>query len=269
MLTLGRGVDPAALLSAAVPSRAVTALSLEHALRSDVGRRANNEDAVFASARLAAVADGVGGAAAGEVASQAIIDALVRLDKTRLEGPLDEALAEAVVWGNEVISLIVECRPHMAGMSTTLTAIALGEDGTYVSANIGDSRTYLFRDGTLRLLTRDDSFVQLLIDGGQLTIDEAREHPQRSLVLEALDGSPARQPVLQHTAARVSDRLLLCSDGISDVLDDDAITAALQHKRLHACADQLVDMALATGGRDNVSVVVADVVPRRDPEAGW
>ena len=185
-------------------------LMLRAAVRTDVGRRANNEDTVFASPRLAAVADGVGGAAAGEVASQAVINALVHLDKCRLEGRLEDALARAVGYGNETIGFIAECRPQTAGMSTTLTAIAIAEDDSYVLANIGDSRTYLLRDGALTQLSRDDSFVQELVDGGHITAEQARRHPSRSLGMQALDGDPDRKPSIVTLAAHAGDRRLLC-----------------------------------------------------------
>jgi len=248
----------------------VTALTLEAAVRTDTGPvRANNEDSVYASPRLVAVADGVGGAVAGEVASRAVIDALVALDKCRLDGRLEDAFADAVASGNERVGFIAECRPRMSGMSTTLTAVALGHD-RYVLANIGDSRTYLLRDGRLERLSRDDTLVQALVDSGRLSAGDARRHPQRSLVLEALDGSPRRRAALRTFPARAGDRLLLCSDGLSDVLDDATIAASLrQIGAREACARRLVDMALAAGARDNVSVVVADVAPRRDPAAAW
>jgi PPM family protein phosphatase len=248
----------------------VTALSLACAVRTDVGpARSNNEDAVYASPRLAAIADGVGGAAAGEVASRAAIDALVHLDKTRLDGRLEDALAAAVATGNERIGFIAECRPRTAGMSTTITAVALGDDG-YVLANVGDSRTYLLREGALTRLSRDDSYVQMLLDTGTIGAEEARRHPQRSLVLEALDGDPERRaPVVTTAPARAGDRLLLCSDGLSDYVDDAAIVAVLRDGAREDVAGRLVAMALAAGARDNVSVVVADVEPRRDPRAGW
>jgi protein phosphatase len=247
----------------------VPALSLHCAARSDVGLvRANNEDAVFASPRLAAVADGVGGAAAGEVASRAVINALVHLDKCRLSGPLDVALAGAVGDGNASVGFIASCRPAMAGMSTTLTAVALGDDG-YVVANVGDSRSYVLRDGALTALTRDDSFVQLMIDSGELTAAEAATHPHRSLVLEALDGDDARRPTVTTLGARLGDRLLLCSDGLTDFVSESEVAATLGEGSPAQCAERLVALALAAGGRDNVSAVVADVVARRDPSAGW
>ena len=235
-----------------------------------MGLRANNEDAVFASPRIAAVADGVGGAAAGEVAARWIIEALNQLDKSRLSAPLQTAVADAVAWGNQTIRFIAESTPETAGMSTTLTAIALSEDETYVLANIGDSRTYLLRDGGLAQLSRDDSLVQQLVDHGHLTVEQARKHPSRSLVLEALDGDPARRPAIEAIAARAGDRLLLCSDGLSDVVEDDAIAAVLASETERAaCADRLVELAMDHGARDNVSVVVVDVVPRRDAATGW
>src|SRR4051794_33597618 len=205
----------------------MTALALECATHTDVGRRRNNEDAVYASARLAAVADGVGGHNAGEVASQWAIEALAQLDKARLDKPLAAALEEAVAWGNQTIGFIAQSRPETAGMSTTLTAVALSDDGAYVLANIGDSRTYLLRDGALTQLTRDDSFVQYMVDGGQLTLEQPRRHPSRSWVMEVLDGGPERRPAIFSLAAWAGDRLLLCSDGLSDALDDDTIAALL------------------------------------------
>jgi PPM family protein phosphatase len=248
----------------------MAALTLECAVRSDVGRRQNNEDAVFASAKLAAVADGVGGAVAGEVASSCVIQALIHLDKCRLEERLEDALLDAVACGNDRIGFVAECRPHMTGMSTTLTAVALSNEGEYVVANVGDSRTYLLRDGVLTRLTRDDSFMQELLDRGQITAEQARRHPQRSLVLRALDGRPERTPAMTTVAARSGDRLLLCSDGLSDVIDDDVLANALEARSsARDCADRLVELALHAGARDNVSVIVADVVPRRDPAAAW
>ena len=246
----------------------MTGLSLECTARTDVGRRTNNEDAVFASPRLAAVADGVGGAAAGEVASWTLIYALMHVDKCRLQGRLEDALAAGIAQGNETIGFIAGCRPAMAGMSTTVTAVALG-DGGCVVANLGDSRTYLRRDGALTLLTHDDSWVQLLIDSGELTREEARDHPRRSLVLAALDGEPDREPALTTFEARPGDRLMLCSDGLSDVVDDATIEATLRIASRAECAGRLIHLALAAGGRDNISAVVADVTPRRDPTTAW
>ena len=247
----------------------VAPLAFAAAVRTDVGPvRTNNEDAAFASPRLVAVADGVGGAAAGEVASRAAIDALIHLDKCRLAGAVEDALAGAVVEANERIGFIAACRPATTGMSTTVTAAALGDDG-YALVNVGDSRTYLLRDGRLTRLSRDDTWVQLMIDRGELSIAAARGHPQRSLVLEALDGVRDVAPPIRTVPARGGDRLLLCSDGLSDLVDDATIEQVLHTTEREACAETLVALALRAGGRDNVSVVVADVVPRDDPADAW
>src|SRR3954471_14549247 len=251
-----------------LPSRPMAGLMLECSARSDVGRRPNNEDAVFASPRLAAVADGVGGAAAGEVASRTLINALVHVDKCRLQGRVEDALAEGIARGNQTIGFIAGCRPATAGMSTTVTAVALDDEGCVV-ANVGDSRTYLLRPGALTQLTRDASWVQLMLDSGELTPEQARDHPQRSLVLAALDGEPGHQPALTRLAARSGDRLLLCSGGLSDMVDDATIAQTLRIPDRAACAARLIELALDAGGRDNVSAVVADVAPRRDAATAW
>lgn len=246
----------------------MSALILECAVRTDVGRvRKNNEDSVFATSRLAAVADGVGGHAAGEVASRTVIDVLAGLEKTWLSEPLPSALGAAVQDGNDRIGFIAACRPELEGMSTTLTAVALDED--YVVANIGDSRTYLLRDGELTQLTRDDSYLQMLIESGAVDVKDALRHPQRNLVLEALDGSPERMPTVTTHPARVGDRLLLCSDGLSDVLEAEAIREVLAGHPRDRCAELMVEMALDGGARDNVSVVVADAVATDSPASGW
>src|SRR3954470_10291120 len=255
---------------AGVRCAVMASLTLECAAKSDVGRRKNNEDSVYVSPRLAAVADGVGGAAAGEVASGWIIQALQPLDKSKLGGPLEAALRDAITWGNETIGFVGRNRPHMSGMSTTLTAVALANDGTYALANIGESRTYTPRDAELKQLSRDDSFVQHMIDEGHLTVEQARRHPSRSLVLEALDGRPDRRAVIQTLAAQEHDRLLLCSDGLSDVVEPAALRDALiTHASRDACVDALVALALANGARDNVSAIVIDVLPRDDPATAW
>ncbi len=240
--------------------RAVSALALACAVRTDTGPvRPGNEDAAFATARLAAVADGVGGHAAGEIASRTVVGALASLEKTWVDEPLEEALANAIAEGNERIAFISECRPETAGMGTTLTAVAL--HGDFVVANIGDSRTYLLRGGALRQLTRDDSYLQELLDAGVLAPEAARAHPQRNLVTAALDGAPGREPAISRVPARAGDRLLLCSDGLSDVLEPERLTELLAEPDAARCADALVRAALRAGARDNVTAVVADAVP--------
>jgi PPM family protein phosphatase len=244
------------------------ALRLEHVARSDIGRRANNEDTVFATHRLAVIADGVGGAAGGEVASRAVVDTLIGLEKSLLEHSLEDALRDAMRQANERVGFIARCRPELTGMASTLTAVAVGDDGRYLVANVGDSRTYLLRDGQLSQLTRDDSLVQELLEYGAITEAEARHHPQRFIVTDALDGRDRdRFPVLSEEA-RAGDRLLLCSDGLSDVVEHGEIAAALELSSEPA-ADRLIELALDAGGQDNISVVVADVVAHVDSAPLW
>ena len=132
-------------------------------------------------------------------------------------------------------------------MATTLTAVALTNEDELLLANVGDSRAYLLRDGELSQLTRDDSLVQRLIDEGGLEVAEAARHPQRSIVLEVLDGDPRRKPATRTIAARPADRLLLCSDGLSDVLDTGEIAAALGAGSRSESARHLVELALGGG----------------------
>jgi serine/threonine protein phosphatase PrpC len=242
----------------------MSALALSCAVRTDTGPvRSENEDAAFATRRLAVVADGVGGHAAGEVASRIVVGVLASLEKAWIDGPLDDALARAVAEGNDRIAFLTECRPETAGMGTTLTAVAL--DGDYVVVNIGDSRTYLLRDGELRRLTRDDSYLQELLDAGLVSPEAAHTHPRRNVVTSALDGAPGRIPAIAHVPARAGDRLLLCSDGLSDALEEPRIAALLTEPDAARAADALVRAALEAGARDNVTVVVADAVPVAAP----
>lgn len=244
-------------------------LTMRCAARSDVGRRPNNEDSVFGTARLVAVADGVGGASAGEIASRMVIHEMAGLDKRRLPRPLEDEFRDAIDHANQTLGFVISCQPELAGMGTTLTAVALSNEGKYLIANVGDSRTYLYRDRQLSQLTRDQSFVQLLVDSGSIGADEARNHPQRSVVLEALDGQQKEAPRISTCAARVGDRLLLCSDGLSDVVADDEIARLLAEPSRELAAERLIAAALDAGARDNVSVVLADVVATDEPMVGW
>ena len=235
-------------------------LVLRYIARSDRGLvRANNEDSFYAGPRLLALADGMGGHAAGEVASQLVIQALRTLDDDEPDGDLLAALDRATHRGNAAIAEQVERSPDLDGMGTTLTAILFA--GSRIGlAHIGDSRGYLFRDGELTQITRDDTFVQTLVDEGRITAEQAHTHPQRSLIMRALTGTEV-EPTLTIREARAGDRYLLCSDGLSDVVSEETIAETLgsidDEKQ---CADRLIELALRGGGPDNVSVVLADVV---------
>jgi protein phosphatase len=234
-------------------------LVLRYAARSDVGLvRSNNEDSVYAGARLLALADGMGGHAAGEVASQLVIAALAHLDDDEPGGDLLAKLEAAVHAGNSAIAAQVEMEPDLEGMGTTLTAILFAGNRLGL-VHIGDSRGYLLRDGELSQITKDDTFVQTLVDEGRITREEAHSHPQRSLIMRALTGHEV-EPTLTMREVRIGDRYLLCSDGLSDPVSDETILDALQIPDVTDSADRLIELALRGGGPDNVTVVVADVV---------
>ncbi|WP_137722858.1 PP2C family protein-serine/threonine phosphatase [Prescottella subtropica] len=234
-------------------------LVLRYAARSDRGLvRANNEDSVYAGARLLALADGMGGHAAGEVASQLMIAALAHLDDDEpgedLLGKLDAATRE----GNATIADQVEEDPELEGMGTTLTAM-LFTGSRLGLVHIGDSRAYLLRDDQLTQITRDDTFVQSLVDEGRITAEQAHTHPQRSLIMRALTGNEV-EPTLTMREARAGDRYLLCSDGLSDPVSDETIANTMREGTHDECADRLIELALRSGGPDNVTVIVADVI---------
>lgn len=234
-------------------------LVLRYAARSDRGLvRANNEDSVYAGARLLALADGMGGHAAGEVASQLVIAALAHLDDDEPGGDVLSKLDSAVREGNSAIAAHVELEPELEGMGTTLTAILFAGNRLGL-VHIGDSRGYLLRDGELTQITKDDTFVQTLVDEGRITAEEAHSHPQRSLIMRALTGHEV-EPTLIMREAKEGDRYLLCSDGLSDPVSQETILEALQIPDVAESADRLIELALRGGGPDNVTVVVADVV---------
>ena len=185
-------------------------LVLRYAARSDRGLvRANNEDSVYAGARLLALADGMGGHAAGEVASQLVIAALAHLDDDEPGGDLLSKLDGAVSEGNSAIAAHVEADPELEGMGTTLTAILF--DGNRLGlVHIGDSRGYMLRDGELTQITKDDTFVQTLVDEGRITAEEAHSHPQRSLIMRALTGHEV-EPTSDHAGGPCRGSLPVCA----------------------------------------------------------
>jgi protein phosphatase len=236
-------------------------LALRYAVRSDVGLlREGNEDSAYAGPRLLAVADGMGGHAAGEVASAVAISVLTDLDEDLPASELLDALAEAVTRANHILHDMVAENPSIGGMGTTLTAMLWS--GTCVAlCHIGDSRAYLLSDGELQQITHDHTLVQSLVDDGRISPAEAATHPQRSLLLRALDGSNDVEPDLSIREAQVGDRYLLCSDGLSGVVSEPTL-----HRTLGSAAEpddavrQLVELAIQGGGPDNITCIVADVV---------
>jgi protein phosphatase len=226
--------------------------------RTDTGRqRKGNEDAAYARAPLFAVADGMGGAQAGEVASGIAVETLgAGLPEASPPAPSESRLAEVVRAANERIHSLSRSDEARAGMGTTMTVVLVGDEEVTI-AHVGDSRAYRYRDRSLERLTDDHSLVEEYVRQGRLTPEEAREHPQRSIITRAL-GPEAEVEVDTRTwPARDGDVFLICSDGLTTMVGEDAIAAELGAARtLEETGHALVDAANAAGGRDNITVVL-------------
>lgn len=228
----------------------------------DVGKiRDINEDSYFASRSIIAVADGVGGAAAGEIASSLAIDEVKKLREVSASDDAEavaEQVAAAVDSAREHIQANVEENPESEGMGTTLTALVIKDDQIHL-AHIGDSRAYQLRGDDFVQITTDDSYVQHLIDEGAITKDEAIDHPYRSVVTRVLQSKPAPAH-FEARPAKLGDRYLVCSDGLSDVVREETIEEVLrEYTEPKPAAKRLVELALRAGGPDNITVVVADI----------
>ncbi|WP_426322834.1 PP2C family protein-serine/threonine phosphatase [Microbacterium sp. E-13] len=223
--------------------------------------RSNNQDSGYAGSNLFVVADGMGGHAGGDVASSLAISRLQALDRpfestAEAERALRDAIADAAV---DLVDT-VNVRPELAGMGTTVSALIMVDDYAVI-AHIGDSRIYLFRDGALTQITTDHTFVQRLVDSGRITPEEARFHPRRSVLMRVLgdmDTDPELDTFIMPT--QPGDRWLLCSDGLSGVVDDPHTSKALGLGLAPGrTADSLLKQALDGGAPDNVTIVIVDV----------
>jgi protein phosphatase len=231
---------------------------LTFAALSDVGRvRRDNQDSGYAGPHLLVIADGVGGAARGDIASSAAVDAIRKLDVAPGDDPLSE-LAATIHLAHDRIAEIVEAHPELDGTSTTVTAAIFDGDQLRVG-HVGDSRGYLLRDGELQGLTTDHTLVQSLVDEGRITEEEARVHPHRNLILKAVDGVHEPEPDLFSVPLQPGDRILLCSDGCSGVLTEPTMAELLGDGELDHASVALVRASLEAGSSDNVTVVVAEV----------
>ena len=238
------------------------AIALRYAARSDIGlgRYTNNQDSGYAGPHLLVIADGMGGHAGGDVASSVTVGRMVALDGESHGGDALALLAATLREANTELRRRTADDPTLAGMGTTTTAL-MRYGNKLALAHIGDSRAYLLRGGELTRITHDHSFVQSLIDEGRITAEEAEHHPQRSVVTRVLTGDPDDEPDLSVREARVGDRYLICSDGLTDVVRDATISETLaEHDDPAGAADAFVAMALRGGGRDNVTCIVAHVI---------
>ena len=227
----------------------------ETTCKTDTGRqRRDNEDSAFARAPVFVVADGMGGAQAGEVASRLAIEAFER--GLPDDGSPEDRLATRVREANHQIYERSRADRGRAGMGTTLTA-AYVDDAHVAIAHVGDSRAYLFRGGSLQRLTQDHSLVDELVRRGKLTEEQAAEHPQRSIITRALGPEPDVEVDTWTYPARPGDVVLLCSDGLTSMISEERVREVLAtHENLDAAADALIGEANEAGGRDNITVVL-------------
>ena len=230
---------------------------VEQYSRTDVGRQRNaNEDDLFtaADAGLFAVADGMGGARAGEVAAKAAVEQLAAIEQKQEVG--ERELATVVEEANRRIHELSQSDESLAGMGTTMTALSVG-DGEVAIAHVGDSRAYRLRDGELERLTHDHSLVGEMVRAGRLTPEEAEVHPQRSIITRALGPEPQVEVERMTYPARSGDVYLICSDGLTTMVREDDVAAILGGRSsLQQAAEDLVRVANEAGGKDNVTVVL-------------
>src|SRR2546429_7890191 len=234
-------------------------LTLRYAARSDRGLiRDGNQDSVYAGPRLLAVTYGMCCRAAGDVAVNVVIAAMAPLDEDVPGDAMVDALRSAVETANQQLRDAVDANPALEGMGTTLTAM-LFSGSKFGLVHVGDSRAYLLREGDFVQVTKDDTYVQMLVDEGRISAEEASSHPQRSLLTRALDGRDI-DPEYSVRQALPGDRYLICSDGLSGVVSAETIGETLRdYTDPGQCVDRLVQPALRGGGPDNGTGVIADL----------
>ena len=238
--------------------------SLDRRAHSETGPlRKNNQDSGFSSPNLLVVADGMGGAAAGDLASTVAISLVERVDERHTGEDMLSVLAGAVSRANDKLADLVAADHALDGMGTTVTGAMFS--GTQLGfVHIGDSRAYVLRDGELDRITTDHSWVMSLVAEGKITEAEAETHPHRNLLLKVLNGQPTHQPDTFLFDVQAGDRLLLCSDGLCGFASDKTIATHLAKPDLDEAMDGLVKAAYAGGGGDNITIVLADVVEQDD-----
>ena len=226
--------------------------------------RSGNEDSAVTGSSLLAVADGMGGHAGGEVASRIAITTLAGLVPvlTALEidtDSIEDLLLNSLHTIDEEISRVASDEIELRGMGTTLTALLI-RDGRVALLHVGDSRCYRLRGNTFEQLTHDHTVLQELLDSGSISMSEAHDHPQRSMLTQVLMGEGSIAPVLMVYEVNSKDRFLLCSDGLSSVLTEKEIKSLLKKSNRDEAVEALVEATYVNGAPDNVTVVVADVI---------
>ena len=238
----------------------MTALTFRYVAHTDTGlRRSANQDSGYASPRLLVIADGMGGAAAGDLASSEVMHIIRELDDDNVEPDALAALEKAITKANTRLGQLITEDPAVEGMGTTLDAL-LWDGQKFAFAHIGDSRVYRLRGGELAQISKDHTFVQSLIDEGRISPAEARVHPHRSLILRAMLGRDDNGADLSWVQPMLGDRYLLCSDGLTDMVTDEVIRGALMSETIDMAATELVRLALEAGGYDNVTVVIGEFI---------
>jgi protein phosphatase len=235
-------------------------LSFRAAGRSDVGLvRDNNEDSGFIGKHFLLVADGMGGHAAGELASSTTVAIIAQIDNNRdkLED-LENKLMEIPKVITKELKNAINKDSSRAGMGTTLTAAVIQENLLKIS-HVGDSRAYLIRNKKISRITKDQTYIQSLLDNGEITESEAKTHPQRSLLLQAIDGITESIPVITSIEIFDNDKIVLCSDGLTNVVTDEEILEIVNQFDYVGAVSALIEKALENGGPDNITVVVADI----------
>jgi len=233
--------------------------------------RAGNEDSAIKSGNLIAVADGMGGHAGGEVASAIAINALEKLLPVITDQSVDTASAEDIFLNinHEIDSQILEKSkqlPELSGMGTTLTALAIFENNVEL-LHIGDSRCYRYRDNKLEQLSYDHTVMQELLDQGRLSPDEVINHPQRSLLTQALMGDSGIDPILVSYEIKKGDQFLICSDGLTNVLSEYEIVKIIESNQVDAIVPALIAEVKLKGAPDNITIIWSQVVDKKGNQA--
>ena len=232
--------------------------------RSDVGLvRENNEDSGFIGKNFLLVADGMGGHAAGELASSTAVSVVAQLESNLDKiSDIDKKLFNIPSVISKELKNTISKDSTRSGMGTTLTTVVLHDNSLRV-VHVGDSRAYLIRDKKIKAITKDQSYIQSLIDNNEITLEEAKTHPQRSLLLQAIDGLTEATAFIDSVEVIAGDKLVLCSDGLTNVVSDQEILQIVNQFEYVGAVSALIEKSLENGGPDNITVIVAEVVSEK------